>query len=99
MCRYSPSVGEAPVCKGAPTLFIQLEYCHKGVLRHFYAAELPHAFFAFFLFYPWSKKVYEDGGTTIYSSLTYELIIWRTIGGKDNIEFYLFPENLKNHVV
>ena len=47
-------------------------------------------FFAFFLFYPWSKKVYED---------TYELIIWRTIGGKDNIEFYLFPENLKNHVV
>lgn len=36
--------------------------------------------FAFFLFYPWSKKVYEDGGTTIYSSLTYELIIWRTIG-------------------
>ena len=56
-------------------------------------------FFAFFLFYPWSKKVYEDGGTTIYSSLTYELIIWRTIGGKDDIEFYLFPENLKNHVV
>lgn len=32
-------------------------------------------FFAFFLFYPWSKKAYEDGGTTIYSSLTYELII------------------------
>ena len=56
-------------------------------------------FFGFFLFYPWSEKVYEDGGTTIYSSLTYELIIWRTIGGKDDIEFYLFPENLKKHVV
>ena len=56
-------------------------------------------FFAFFLFYPWSKKAYEDGGTTIYSSLTYELIIWRTIGGIDDIEFYLFPKNLKNHVV
>ena len=56
-------------------------------------------FFGFFLFYPWSEKVYEDGGTTIYSSLTYELIIWRTIGGKDDIEFYLFPENLKIHVV
>ena len=53
-------------------------------------------FFAFFLFYPWSKKVYEDGGTTIYSSLSYKILIWKGRDERNRFEFYPFPENLKN---
>lgn len=53
---------------------------------------------SFFLFFPWNKKIYEDGGTLTYSSLTYEIIIWRSVNGKNDIEFYFFPENFKKHV-
>lgn len=53
---------------------------------------------SFFTFFPWNKVIYEDGGTMVYSSLTYEIIIWRSIDGKNDIDFYLFPENLKKHI-
>lgn len=46
---------------------------------------------AWFLFFPWSKEVYEDGGTIVYSSLTYKIYIWNKIGGKNTVEIYYFP--------
>ena len=37
---------------------------------------------SWFLFFPWSKQVLEDGGTIVYSSFTYKIYIWNSIGGK-----------------
>ena len=39
------------------------------------------------------KKVYEDGGTRTYTSLTYKVIVWKQIYGKTGTEFYIFPNN------
>ena len=39
------------------------------------------------------RKVYEDGGTQTYTSLTYKVIVWKQIDGKSGTEFYLFPNN------
>ena len=39
------------------------------------------------------KKVYEDGGTLIYTSLIYKVIVWKQIDGKTGTEFYIFPDN------
>lgn len=39
------------------------------------------------------KKVYEDGGTQTYTSLTYKVIVWKQIDGKTGAEFYIFPNN------
>jgi len=39
------------------------------------------------------KKVYEDGGTQTYTSLTYKIIVWKQIDGKFGMEFYIFPNN------
>lgn len=50
---------------------------------------------SWFLFFPWKKDVYEDGGTIVYSSLTYQLYIWNKIGGKNTVEFYIFPDHRK----
>ena len=30
---------------------------------------------SWFLFFPWSKQVLEDGGTIVYSSFTYKIYI------------------------
>ena len=38
---------------------------------------------SWFLFFPWSKQVLEDGGTIVYSSFTYKIYIWNSIGGKN----------------
>lgn len=46
---------------------------------------------SWFLFFPWRKEVYEDGGTIVYSSLTYKIYIWNKIGGKNTVEMYYFP--------
>lgn len=51
---------------------------------------------SWFLFFPWNKQVFEDGGTTIYSSLTYKIYIWNKIGGKNTIEIYYFPSNFQH---
>lgn len=51
---------------------------------------------SWFLFFPWKKEVYEDGGTIVYSSLTYKLYIWNKIGEKNTVEFYMFPDNTKD---
>ena len=48
-----------------------------------------------FLFFPWSKQVLEDGGTIVYSSFTYKIYIWNSIGGKNTTEIYYFPSNFK----
>ncbi len=48
--------------------------------------------FVFILFFPF-KSVYEDGGTTTYSSLTYKVIIWNTLDGKTGTEVHIFPNN------
>ena len=39
------------------------------------------------------RKVYEDGGTRTYTSLTYKVIVWKQIDGKSGTEFYIFPNN------
>ena len=39
------------------------------------------------------RKVYEDGGTQTYTSLTYKVIVWKQMDGKSGTEFYLFPNN------
>ena len=39
------------------------------------------------------RKVYEDGGTQTYTSLTYKVIVWKQIDGKLGTEFYIFPNN------
>ena len=46
-----------------------------------------------FLFFPWNRQVLEDGGTIVYSSMTYKIYIWNTIGGKNTTEIYYFPFN------
>ena len=53
---------------------------------------------SWFLFFPWDKQVLEDGGTIVYSSLTYKIYIWNTIGGKNTAEIYpkLFTEQYLN---
>ena len=50
---------------------------------------------SWFLFFPWSKQVLEDGGTIVYSSFTYKIYIWNSIGGKNTTEIYYFPFNFK----
>ena len=45
---------------------------------------------SWFLFFPWSKQVLEDGGTIVYSSFTYKIYIWNSIGGKNTTEIYYF---------
>lgn len=45
---------------------------------------------SWFLFFPWSKQVFEDGGTIVYSSFTYKIYIWNSIGGKNTTEIYYF---------
>ena len=50
---------------------------------------------SWFLFFPWSKQVFEDGGTIVYSSFTYKIYIWNSIGGKNTTEIYYFPFNFK----
>ncbi len=52
---------------------------------------------SWFLFFPWDKQVLEDGGTIVYSSLTYKIYIWNTIGGKNTAEIYYFPANFQYH--
>ena len=39
------------------------------------------------------RKVYEDGGTQTYTSLTYKVIVWKQIDGKSGTEFYLFSNS------
>ena len=39
------------------------------------------------------RKVYEDGGTQTYTSLTYKVIVWKQIDGKSGTELYIFPNN------
>ena len=39
------------------------------------------------------RKVYEDGGTQTYTSLTYKVIVWKQIDGKSGTELYIFPSN------
>ncbi len=39
------------------------------------------------------RKVYEDGGTQTYTSLTYKVIVWKQIDGKSGTEFYIFPNS------
>ena len=53
---------------------------------------------SFFLFFPWNKTVYEEINAITYSSFTYELIIWKTSRGRNNVNFCLFPENLKDNI-
>ena len=51
------------------------------------------------------KRVYKDGGTTTYTSISYKIIIWKTlessesddmkyaVSSKEKIDFYIFPFN------
>ena len=39
------------------------------------------------------KKVYRDGGTQTYTSLTYKVIVWKQIDGKTGTKLYMFPNN------
>lgn len=39
------------------------------------------------------RKVYEDGGTQKYTSLTYKVIGWKQVDGKSGMEFYICPNN------
>ena len=50
---------------------------------------------SWFLFFPWNKQVLEDGGTIVYSSLTYKIYVWNKIGGKNTSEIYYFPFNFQ----
>lgn len=44
---------------------------------------------SWFLFFPWSKQVLEDGGTIVYSSFTYKIYIWNSIGGKNRLRYII----------
>lgn len=44
---------------------------------------------SWFLFFPWSKQVFEDGGTIVYSSFTYKIYIWNSIGGKTRLRYII----------
>ena len=44
---------------------------------------------SWFLFFPWSKQVLEDGGTIVYSSFTYKIYIWNSIGGKIRLRYII----------
>lgn len=46
---------------------------------------------SWFLFFPWRRDTLEDGGTIVYSSLTYKLYIWNNISGKRDVELVCFP--------
>ncbi len=39
------------------------------------------------------REVYEDGGTTTYTSMSYKIISWNQIEGKKGVEIYFFPNN------
>ena len=39
------------------------------------------------------REVYEDGGTTTYTSMSYKIISWNQIEGKKGLEIYFFPNN------
>ena len=39
------------------------------------------------------REVYEDGGTTTYTSMSYKIIKWNQIEGKKGVEIYFFPNN------
>jgi len=41
------------------------------------------------------RDSYWDGGTVTYTSLTYKIIKWNTLAGKNNTEIYFFPNNFK----
>lgn len=43
--------------------------------------------------FPFSYKIYEDGGTKTYTSLIYKIILWDEIEGKQGMELRLFPNN------
>ena len=49
---------------------------------------------SWFLFFPWNRQVLEDGGTIVYSGMTYKIYIWNTIGKNTN-EIYYFPFNFR----
>ena len=36
------------------------------------------------------RKVYEDGGTQTYTSLTYKVIVWKQIDGKSGRSYIFF---------
>jgi len=42
------------------------------------------------------KQMYKDGGTTTYTSILYKVIKWKTLDGKTDIDFYIFPFNFKS---
>ena len=39
------------------------------------------------------REVYEDGGTTTYTSMSYKIISWNQIEGKKGLEIYFFSNN------
>lgn len=45
------------------------------------------------LLVPFSVRIYKDGGTKTITSLSYKVIMWRQLEGKQNTEIYLFPFN------
>lgn len=54
------------------------------------------------LFIPIPTGVYKDGGTRVYSAVTYKIVDWNHIYGEDDLKIYdktrvyLFPVNFKS---
>ncbi len=53
------------------------------------------------LFVPVPTGVYKDGGTKIYSALTYKIVDWNVLVGVEDTysktSIYWFPNNLKSY--
>ncbi len=53
------------------------------------------------LLVPFNKKIYEDGGTKTYTSLTYKMIFWNELkecnpNARDGFQLVIFPNNFKS---
>lgn len=53
------------------------------------------------LIIPFNIQRYKDGGTAIYTSLSYKLIVWHQLGNspdgyKTGTEIHFFPNNFKD---
>ncbi len=46
-------------------------------------------------FIPFSKEVYEDGGTQVTTALTYRVVRWNKEGYEPFTRVYLFPKNFE----
>jgi len=56
------------------------------------------------LFVPFVRRTVDDGGTVVYDSLTYKIVVWNPLTADENgnrvdskeTKIYFFPDNMKS---